>query len=157
MSWRPHIIDHCLRHTTITKYPSVSVWWLTLSCGSSFLCLLFPSPSVYSLSRYDGSWWLLFALTPPMCHCLILFENKSFYSVCWHYLYSRASLPDFKGNTAIILHVFIINKSHISNIKYQISKPAMCLFVSWYFPTFPTLAASLCLKHIGSYWSHKSF
>lgn len=45
MSWRPHTIDHCLRHLTITKYPSVSASWLALSCGSSFL-----SPPVYRLS-----------------------------------------------------------------------------------------------------------
>lgn len=50
MSWKPHTIDHCLRHSTITKAPSVPVSWLTLPCGSSFLCLLFPSSSVYSLS-----------------------------------------------------------------------------------------------------------
>lgn len=50
MTWKPHTIDHCLRHSTITKAASVPVSWLTLPCGSSFLCLLFPSSSVYSLS-----------------------------------------------------------------------------------------------------------
>lgn len=94
MSWRPHTTDHCLRHTTITKYPSVSVSWLTLLWFIFSLTYVSITVSLRNYKMVAGEFH--FTLTLSAWCCLRI---KAFIQACTTCFlsFSRAVLSHLKS------------------------------------------------------------